>query len=72
MTTIVSASLLIGDYPTYICRPISSSSFSIGRAGGNPAYRTSAFEAVCVLTPVFSSPVHLQRRSTPDSVRYLY
>jgi hypothetical protein len=30
----------------------SSSSFSsIGEAGRNPAYRTSAFEAVCTLTP---------------------
>jgi hypothetical protein len=40
-------------------------------AGGNPAYRTSAFEAVCTLTPVFSSPIHLQRRSTPDGARDL-
>jgi hypothetical protein len=30
----------------------SSSSSSIGRAGGNPAYRTSAFEAVCTFNPV--------------------
>jgi hypothetical protein len=34
----------------------SSSSSSIGGAGGNPAYRTSAFEAVCTLTPVLVFP----------------
>jgi hypothetical protein len=30
----------------------SSSSSSVGGAGGNPAYRTSAFEAVCTFNPV--------------------
>jgi hypothetical protein len=50
----------------------SYSYFSLGRAGRNPAYRTSAFEAVCTLTPIFSSPVHLQKRSTPDGLRDLY
>jgi hypothetical protein len=50
----------------------SSSSSSICGAGRNPAYHTSAFEAVCTLTPVFSTPVHLLRRSTPDGVRDLY
>jgi hypothetical protein len=34
----------------------SCSSSSICGAGGNPAYRTSAFEDVCILTPIFSSP----------------
>jgi hypothetical protein len=39
-------------------------------AGGNPAYRTSAFEAVCTLTPVLvprSSPeaLHTRRRERP-------
>jgi hypothetical protein len=35
----------------------SSSSFSsICGAGGNPAYRISAFKAVFTLTPVFSFP----------------
>jgi hypothetical protein len=34
----------------------SSSSSSICGTGGNPAYRTSAFEAVCNLTPVLFSP----------------
>jgi hypothetical protein len=49
-----------------------ASSSSVCGAGGNPAYRTSAFEAVCTLTPVFSSPVHLQRRFMPDRLRDLY
>jgi hypothetical protein len=49
---------------------ISSSSSSICGAGGNPAYRTSAFEAVCTLTPVLvprSSPeaLHTRRREKP-------
>jgi hypothetical protein len=34
----------------------SSSYSSICGAGGNPAYRTSAFEAVCTLTPVLVPP----------------
>jgi hypothetical protein len=34
----------------------SSSFSSIGGAGRNPAYRTSAFEAVCTLTPVLVPP----------------
>jgi hypothetical protein len=50
----------------------SSSSSSICGAGGNPACRTSAFEAVYTLTPVFSSPVHLHRRTTSDGVRDFY
>jgi hypothetical protein len=35
----------------------SFSSSSMCDAGGNPAYRTSAFEAVCTLTPVLGPPV---------------
>jgi hypothetical protein len=47
-----------------------SYSSSICGAGGNPAYRTSAFEAVCTLTPVLvprSSPeaLHARRRERP-------
>jgi hypothetical protein len=34
----------------------SSSSSSIFGAGGNPAYRTSAFEGICTLTPVLVPP----------------
>jgi hypothetical protein len=33
----------------------SSSSSSVGGTGGNPAYRTSAFEAVCTFNPVLVS-----------------
>jgi hypothetical protein len=45
----------------FLCRASSSSSSSsssstIRVAGGNPAYRTSAFEAVCTLTPILVSP----------------
>jgi hypothetical protein len=47
-----------------------SSSSSIFGAGGNPAYRPSAFEAACTLTPVLvprSSPeaLHTRRRERP-------
>jgi hypothetical protein len=47
-----------------------SSSSSICGVGGNPAYRTSAFEAVFNLTPVLvppSSPeaLHSRRRERP-------
>jgi hypothetical protein len=34
----------------------SSSSSSIGGAGGNPAYRTSAFDAVCAFNHVLVRP----------------
>jgi hypothetical protein len=34
----------------------SSSSSSVCVAGGNPAYRNSAFDAVCTLTPVLVPP----------------
>jgi hypothetical protein len=34
----------------------SSSSSSIGGAGRNPAYRNSAFEAVCTFNPDLVSP----------------
>jgi hypothetical protein len=48
----------------------SSSSSSVGGAGGSSAYRTSAFEAVCTLTPVLvphSSPeaLHAREHETP-------
>jgi hypothetical protein len=48
----------------------SSSSSSIFRAGGNPAYHTSAFVAVFTVTPVLvprSSPeaLHARRRERP-------
>jgi hypothetical protein len=50
--------------------PSSSSSSFIGEAGGNPAYRTSAFEAVCTFNPVLvphSSPeaLHTRQRERP-------
>jgi hypothetical protein len=39
-------------------------------AGGNPAYRTSSFEAVCTFNPFFSShsspeALHTRRRESP-------
>jgi hypothetical protein len=40
----------------------SSSSSSVCGASGNPAYRTSAFEAVCTLTPI------LVPRSSPEAL----
>jgi hypothetical protein len=46
----------------YFCLSSSSSSSSFSSssyicgAGGNPAYCTSAFEAVCTLTPVLVPP----------------
>jgi hypothetical protein len=47
--------------------PSSSSFFSssICGVGGNPAYRTSAFEAVCTLTPV------LVPRSSPEALHVI-
>jgi hypothetical protein len=39
--------------------------------GRNSAYRTSAFEAVCTVTPRLGSSVHLQRHSMPDNMRDL-
>jgi hypothetical protein len=45
-------------------------SSSVGGAGGNPAYRSSAFEAVCTLTLVlvprsFPEALHARRRERP-------
>jgi hypothetical protein len=48
----------------------SSSSSSIGGAGGKPAFRISAFEAVCTFNPVLVSrlspeALHVRRRERP-------
>jgi hypothetical protein len=51
-----SSSAWIGAYFFSFFFSSSSSSSSIGGAGGNPAYRTSAFEAICTLTPVLVLP----------------
>jgi hypothetical protein len=49
-------SLVLASEPSSSSSSSSSSFSSVYGAGGNRSYRTSAFEAVCTLTPVLVPP----------------